>query len=202
MLMTITAARILRIRDELNAGAGCPTTVAGENRDACTCALTGLIEMIKSHLNHIVILLFLSVTLLVSARSEGKSDERQDVDYHGSDCIWIRSIRDYRPLDDQTLLIWAVSRKLYLVRLMQRSMDMRSTIGMSVISRDEQLCPYGGDRLKFGTLDSFPANVRSIARITTDQAEQLLVRYGKKSGSEPPPPAPREVEGAEVEELD
>ena len=158
--------------------------------------------MSKWLLKQIVILVILSNLSLISGLARAQPDSEEDVNFHGSDCIWIRSIRDYRPLDDRTLLIWGGSRQPYLVRLMQRSMDMRSTIGMQVISRDDQLCPYGGDSLKFGMLDSFPASISAIDRITPGQAEQLLVRYGKKAGSEPPSEAPREVEGAKVEELD
>jgi len=202
MLMTNTALRMLRIADELNAPGTCLSDKDAKNLWARMAAGWRQLTNMKTVLKHIIIGTCLGSLSATAAQAERRSGDPDDVDYHGSDCIWIRSIRDYSPLDDETLLIWAGSNRPYLVRLTQRSMDMRSTFGMSVISRDEQLCPYGGDGLKFGALESFPASVRAIDRITPDQADQLLVRYGKKAGSEPPSAAPREVEGAEVEELD
>ena len=73
---------------------------------------------------------------------------------------------------------------------------------MGVKSRDDRLCPYGGDALVFGSFDPYPARVSSISRITKEQAEELLVRHGKKDTGEPQAPAPKEVKGADVEELD
>ncbi len=150
----------------------------------------------------IVILIISSITISSSIAESDDSEAEIDVDFNGSDCIWIRSIRDYTPLDDRTLLIWSGVSRPYFVRLHTATHDMRSGIAMKLVSRDDRLCPYGGDGLIFGSYETFPATVRSISRITKDQAEDMMVRYGKKESGEPQTPAPREVEGAEVEELD
>ena len=156
----------------------------------------------KQFLKHILIALLSSILLLMVNPAAAAEDEEKDLDFNGSDCISVRSIRDYTPLDDRTLLIWGGSKRPYYVRLFQPSFDMNSSIGMRVHSRDDRLCPYGGDGLIFGTFNDRPVSVRAISRITVEQADQILVRYGKKEGSEPQTPAPKEVEGAEVEELD
>jgi len=150
---------------------------------------------------HGIIAVFLSITGSVVAAENQQSEEESDLDYNGSDCIWVRSIRDYKPLDDRTLLIYSGSRP-YFVRLSSSSREMRSTSSMVVDSRDDRLCPYGGDGLIFGRFDPYPVRVRSISRITKEQENQLLVRYGKHEADEPQAPPPRDVEGAEVEELD
>ena len=129
-------------------------------------------------------------------------DEEEDIDFRGSDCIWVRSIRDYTALEDRTLLIDAGVKRPYLVQLYRPSFEMRSSHTMRVHSRDDQLCPHGGDGLIFSSFADQPDTVKAISRITEEQADRLLVRYGKKEGSEPQAPAPRKVEGAEVEELD
>lgn len=147
------------------------------------------------------ILLISGNTLALSTTETGNSDGDRDIDFHGSDCIWIRSIRDYKPLDDRSLLIWSGSRPYY-VSLVSRSLEMRSAFRMSVDSRDDRLCPYGGDGLNFGGLSRSPSRVRAISRISKDQAEELLVRYGKKDAGEPQTPAPKEIKGADVAELD
>lgn len=144
----------------------------------------------------------LCVLLTLSSHADEDSDASDDLNYNGSDCIWIRSIRDYTPLDDKTLLIWGGTRKPYYVRLVFPARDMSSAIGIGVDSRDDRLCPYGGDGLKFGRFDPIPVGIRSISKLTMEQADAILVRYGKQEGSEPTTPEPRDVEGAEVEELD
>ena len=150
----------------------------------------------------LVISIIVCITLIPVRAEKPDSGEDQDLDFDGSDCIWVRSIRDYTPLDDRTLLIWGGANRPYYVRLVQSTREMGSAISMGVQSRDDSLCPYGGDALVFGNFDPYPARVRSVSRITTEQAEQLLVRYGKKDADEPQTPAPKEVKGAEVEELD
>jgi uncharacterized protein DUF6491 len=129
------------------------------------------------------------------------SEDLKDLDSIGSDCIWVRSIRDYTPLDDRTLLIWGGSNRPYFVRLTTPSWEMDTGIGLAVHSRDDRLCPYGGDGLVFGSFEPRPVPVRSIIRISKEQAEDILVRYGKRDSDEPQTPEPQEVEGAEVEEL-
>lgn len=149
----------------------------------------------------LIILLLSCSTLIISEAESADSRDESDMDFNGSDCIWIRSIRDYKPLDDRSLLIWSGSRPYY-VRLVTRARQMRSAIGMSVDSRDDRLCPYGGDGLNFGGFGDSPARVRAISRITKEQAEELLVRYGKHDAGEPRTPTPKELKGADVAELD
>ena len=125
-----------------------------------------------------------------------------DLDYRGSDCILIRTIRDYTPLDRQHLLIHGTGRRGYFVTLNRPAFDMRGSIGLRVDSRDDQLCPFGGDQIIFGAFADDRIGVQSISRLTAEQEEQLLIRYGKKEPAESETTEPaREVTGAEVEEL-
>jgi Family of unknown function (DUF6491) len=147
-----------------------------------------------------MVVLLCSIGGTVRAENDDSGDLK-DLDSIGSDCIWVRSIRDYTPLDDRTLLIWGGSNRPYFVRLTTASWDMDTGIGLAVHSRDDRLCPYGGDGLVFGSFEPRPVTIRSIIRISKEQAEDILVRYGKRDSDEPQTPAPQEVEGAEVEEL-
>ncbi len=70
------------------------------------------------------------------------------------------------------------------------------------MSRDDRLCPYGGDALVFGSAGRDSARIASIRRIRPEQADWLLVRFGKKDPAEEQTPAPEPLESAEVEELD
>lgn len=141
----------------------------------------------------------LSIAAGCAQAPEREPMARGDLDYNGSDCILIRTIRDYRTLDDRNLLIYGPGDRAYYVTLFRPSFELSSSFQMGFQSRDDQLCPFGGDSIVVRGED---IPVQSISRLSEEQEQQLLVRYGKK---DPAPgqqaPAPKEVKGAEVEEL-
>ncbi|HEX2138146.1 MAG TPA: DUF6491 family protein [Woeseiaceae bacterium] len=146
-------------------------------------------------------ILFLSITVGCSTTDEREAVARGDVDYSGSDCILIRTIRDYRELDDRNLLIYGPGDRAYYVTLFRPSFELRSSFQMGFSSRDDQLCPFGGDAIVVGSMQREEIGIQSITRVTEEQEEQLLVRYGKKDPAGQQAPAPKDVKGAEVEEL-
>ncbi len=158
--------------------------------------------MIKYVLKLIVTSLTLSSLSLFSPTFADDIDPEFDLDYRGSDCIWIRTIRDYRALDDRNLLIWASARRPYFVRLFSPAWGLRSSFQIRTVSRDDRLCPYGGDALVFDSAGRDTARIASIRRISPDEADWLLVRFGKKDPAEEQAPVPKPLKGAEVEELD
>lgn len=145
------------------------------------------------------------VSLSILAGCAGAPEERtaaaEDIDYRGSDCILIPTIRDYRTLDDRNLLIYGPAKRAYFVTLFRPSFELRSSFQMGFSSRDDRLCPYGGDAIVVGSLNREEIGIQSISRVSEEQVEQLLVRFGKKEPSEQPTPEPGKVKGAEVEEL-
>jgi hypothetical protein len=136
-----------------------------------------------------------------ASSGEADGDRRADADYRGSDCILIRTIRDYSPLDDRNLLIWGPGKRAYHVTLVRPTFDLRSSFRMGFSSRDDQLCPYGGDGIVVGSFNPDTISIRAISRVSEEQADQLLIRYGRKEPAEQQAPAPEDVKGAEVEEL-
>ncbi len=125
-----------------------------------------------------------------------------DLDYRGSDCISIRTIRDYTALDDRNLLIWASVKRPYFVRLSTPAWELKGSFQIGTLSRDDRLCPYGGDALVFDSAGRDTARIASIRRISPEEADWLLIRFGKADPAEDQTPAPEPIEGAEVEELD
>ena len=158
--------------------------------------------MLQLVLKLVVIVPTLSSLLLFPRALADEFDPAIDLDYRGSDCIWIRTIRDYTALDDKNLLIWASANRPYFVRLFSRAWVLRSSFQLGTVSRDDRLCPYGGDALVFGSAGRDTARIASIRRISPDEADWLLVRFGKKDPAEEQAPAPEPLESAEVEELD
>ena len=149
-----------------------------------------------------VIAIFASVLLNTATAEEEQHELGPDIDYRGSDCISIRSIRDYTVLDDRNLLVWAGSKRPYFVTLQLRAFNLRSSFRLGFSSTDGRLCPYGRDRIVLDGLQQETVGIRYISRVTPEQADELLIRYGHKEPGEERAPAPEPVIGAEVEELD
>ncbi len=143
----------------------------------------------------------LLITLGCASAPERATVAQGDVDYNGSDCISIRTVRDYRTLDDRNLLIYGPGDRAYYVTLFRPSFELRSSFQLGFESRDGYLCPYGGDAIVVGSLNREAIGIASISRVSKEQEQQLLVRYGKKEAPGQQAPAPKKVEGAEVEEL-
>lgn len=157
----------------------------------------------KSLKKQLLTVVYLSVLLTACAPTEPRSELGDDLNPRGSDCISIRTIRDYTPLDRSSLIMEASGKRFYYVTLSGSAFELRSSFRVGVESRDEWLCPYGGDRLVMdglGSSSNFGNNIRGIDRITAEQAEELLFRHGKKERPETeqdrPPP---ELGGADVE---
>jgi Family of unknown function (DUF6491) len=153
-------------------------------------------------MKHIVILFLLGFALSAEAADPATSGNISDIGRNGSDCIWMRTVRDYTPLDDRNLILWGPGKRGYLVTLLYRSFDLRSSMGLGFSSRDDQLCPYGGDEIVVNGLSREAIGIRSIAELDAQQVEQVMIRFGKKEPNEQQTPAGHDVKGAEVEELD
>ncbi len=156
----------------------------------------------KFMLKQLVILLLSSIFSLFALAQDDVLEPDFDRDYRGSDCISIRTIRDYTALDDKNLLIWASPKRPYFVRLFSPAWGLKGSFQLGTMSRDDRLCPYGGDALVFDSAGRDTARIASIRRISKDEADWLLVRFGKKDPAGKQAPAPKPLEGAEVEELD
>lgn len=157
--------------------------------------------IIKNLALQIFILVFSCAVAGCAGSGQAETDSRADAEYRGSDCILIRTIRDYTPLDDRNLLIWGPAKRAYYVTLVRPAFELRSSFRMGFSSRDDQLCPYGGDGIVVGSLSRDTIGIRAISRVSEEQADQLLIRYGRKEPAEQQAPAPEDVKGAEVEEL-
>ena len=156
----------------------------------------------KNILKQIVIVISLCNLSLINTAIGGDLDADFDIDTRGSDCISIRTIRDYTALDDKNLLIWASVKRPYFVRLFRPAWGLRGSFQLGTVSRDDRLCPYGGDALVFDSAGRDTARIASIRRISREEADWLRVRFGKKDPAEEQAPAPKPLKAAEVEELD
>ena len=153
----------------------------------------------KSVLKQLVIGLSLSF-LVGCAGTPGESEEGSS---SRRDCIHQPSIRGYKVLDEQNLLVDASARKSYHVTLQRRAFGLKSTWRIGFDSPTTRICGkfsevivddhmMGIDRIRIG----------SVRELTPEEEENLLIQFGIKEPEIEHTPTPGEVKGADVEELD
>jgi len=101
------------------------------------------------------------------------------------------------------LFITGAGKRTYFVALARPSYDMRGSGSLRVDSRDQQLCAFGGDAVGFGSFSRDSVRVQSISRISAEEQQEILIRFGLVEPAErTAPEEPPVIKGAEVEELD
>ena len=156
----------------------------------------------KKLYKQILIASFSSLLLGCAGSDEADFGDAEETVSRRSDCISKGSIRDYRVLDAQNLLVTEGASRKYHVELSRRANGLRSTTAIGFQSTTSRVCG-GFDSLIYD--DSFGAEkirIASIRRLTPEGEQDLLVRFGLREPEVQEPRQPEKVEGAEVEELD
>jgi hypothetical protein len=115
--------------------------------------------------------------------------------------------RDYTVLDDANLIVTESARRRYHVQLQNRAIGLRSGWQIGFTSPSGRICAGFSEVLVDDNMGS-PASrldryrIRAIRRLSPEEVDALLVRYGKKEPEIEQTPTPEPVKGAEVEELD
>lgn len=146
--------------------------------------------------------IFISLSLcgLSGCASTGEVDSTPRTGF--SDCIYEGTIRDYTVLDDANLLVTGSAKRKYHIALSRRAHGLRSTWQIGFASPTERICAGFSDIVVDDNAGLEKIRIRSIRRLTAEQADDLLVQYGRKKPEIEQTPTPQPVEGAEVEELD
>ena len=128
--------------------------------------------------------------------------DKDDDDSAYSDCIYQPSIRGYSVLDESNLIVSASGRRQYHVVLQRRAHGLRSNWAIGFKSATGRICPAFGEVVFEGHFDGESVRIASIRELSSEEEEDLLIRYGKKEPEIEHTPVPQEVKGADVEELD
>ena len=128
-------------------------------------------------------------------------EERESVS-RGSDCIYEPSIRGYNVLDESNLIVSTSGRRKYHVTLQRRAFGLQSSWGIAFRSQTNNICSAFSEVLFEGNFDNESIRIASIRRLSPEEEEGLLIRYGKKNPEIEQTPVPQDLKGAEVEELD
>ena len=150
-----------------------------------------------------IITLFLSCTLVACAGSgETATEGAYDKPPGASDCISPGTIRDYRVLDDSNLIVTGSGNRKHHITLSRQALGLRSSWSLGFRSMTGQICAGFGEVVVDGGMGNERIRIASIRQVSPEELDALLVRFGKKEPAIRPTTAPKEIEGAEVEELD
>ena len=154
--------------------------------------------MVKTHYKQSIGIL-LSSSLLACTGAVSDLDER---DLSRPDCIYQSSIRGYTVLDEANLIVDGSRSRSYHVGLQRRAYGLNSSWGIAFRSPTGRICASFSELIFNGDFEKESIRIASIKELTTEGKDILLIQYGKKKPEIEQTPAPAEVPGAEVEELD
>lgn len=145
---------------------------------------------------------FSSILLACASTQGGPDDGDSRASTRRSDCILSSSIRGYSVLDESNLIVDALGRHEYHVTLRRRAYGLESSWSIAFNSATGRICADFGEVIFDGHLDNGSIRIASIRELSPEDHEDLLIQFGKKKPEIEQTPVPREVKGAEVEELD
>lgn len=90
-------------------------------------------------------------------------------------------MRDWRPLDDRNLILFADGRRPYHVELTRPAMGLSFNIELGVYDRDGRICAFGGDALVVDGAIPERIPIRSITRLTPEALEAVYAEFGISS---------------------
>ena len=105
-------------------------------------------------------------------------------------------------LDESNLIVGVSGRSQYHIRLQRRAVGMRSTWSIGFESPTGRICAGFSEVVFKGHMGTESIRIASIRELGDDELEDLLIQFGKKDPEIEHIPAPKEVQGAEIEELD
>jgi hypothetical protein len=150
-----------------------------------------------------MIMIAFSCALVACAGSETAPEgDQSEVRSGRANCIFRSSIRGYTVLDESNLIIEGSGRRKYHVALRRRAYGLSSTWGITFDSPTSQVCAGFSEVVFKGHMDNESIRIASIRELSPEDHEDVLIQFGKKEPEIEQTPAPQEVKGAEVEELD
>ena len=109
-----------------------------------------------------------------------------------NECIFFRTLYDWRPLNNSHLIVWAPSRRQpYHIQLDRPCWGLRYTLSLGFYSRDSNLCAYGGDAILVNDGGGRPERcaIGAITKLSEEALKSLQDqapgrRRGGKTGSD------------------
>jgi len=145
------------------------------------------------------VILCLSSIILACAAPDGVESDGSG---GRADCIFSSSIRGYDVLDESNLVIEGSRRTKFHVVLRRPARGIRSSWGIGFESAGSRVCAGFSEVVFRDHMAGDSIRIASIHELSPEEHESILIQFGKKKPEIEQTPVPREVKGAEVEELD
>lgn len=99
-----------------------------------------------------------------------------------NDCVFTRTVHDFRPLDRSHMVLWGPGRKAYLVELSFPLPELKFANRLAFVDRDNNgmLCGYGMDRIVIadsGFGIRTPSTILGMTRLDDAGLAQLEEKY-------------------------
>jgi hypothetical protein len=130
-------------------------------------------------------LLAASLVIATGAFADDSKQTNASTEKSGNDCLFFRTVEDWRVLDDQHLVVWALGRnEAYLIETTLSVWGLKTQEQLAFIdrNRDGRLCSFGGDAIATTANAGFneSATIASIRRVDEPALEQLSAQYEVK----------------------
>jgi len=158
--------------------------------------------MIQLLIKQSVIGISLCALLACAEHEEQPQESEVNTISTGPDCIFEGTIRDYRVLDESNLVVTASARQKYHIELSRRAYGLNSSWAIGFSSPGSRICAGFSEIVVDDSFGPEAIRINKIRRLSPDEYEDMLIRFGKKEPVLEQPREPEEVKGAEVEELD
>jgi hypothetical protein len=126
--------------------------------------------------------LVLAAVVAAAGISIGASADAATTRRGDNECVFTRSIQDFRPLDRNKMVIWGPGRKAYLVELSMPLPELKFAYRLAFVDRDHNgmLCGYGMDRIVVADSSiafRTPSTILGMTRLDDAGLAQLEQQY-------------------------
>ena len=126
--------------------------------------------------------LVLAAVVAAAGISIGTSADAASTRRGNNECVFTRSINDFKPLDRNKMVIWGPGRKAYLVELSMPVPELKYAYRLAFVDRDHNgmLCGYGMDRIVVADSSvafRTPSTILGMQRLDDAGLAQLEEQY-------------------------
>ncbi len=125
----------------------------------------------------------LAAAVVAGCAAPGTTREERVTAREETDCIFVRSITDWRALDDRNLIVYAGRNRPYHVELARScfGIEFETVIAFYDRSADERICGFGMDRVIVDRTMPEACGIVAVDELTEDQAEELVLRFERSA---------------------
>jgi Family of unknown function (DUF6491) len=134
-------------------------------------------------MNKVLVSAILAVCVGAGASAHAAASTDNTSRANKNECVFSRTIYDFKPLDRDKIVIWAPTRsKAYLVELSMPMPELKFANRIAFVDRnhDGMLCGYGMDRIVVADSSvafRTPATIMSMQRLDAAALAQLEQQY-------------------------